>query len=287
MSEQTNDIRGLAQDLVAHGATAREPVTLPDGSMGIVLPDRYTLHKVPPALPKLTVVSAKPVFHDLHSFIEYVNTFKIEGKTRVFAEPGFLSPANSAHIHAIIDYHGPSGGSVEADLGGNSRPSPDHGRHIVSFVPPYSDEWKIWVIESPEGLLQTEFAEFIEENRSDIRFPEAAPLIDLIKAFKASRKVDFNSVVNQTDGSIRIGYSDEAQGGAGYDVPPALRIGIPVYFNGPLYEVNVFMRYRVAPAKVTFTLKPDRADYVENAAFGETLKTFAEATSLTPYIGRA
>lgn len=253
------------------GAANAPTIERPDGGKEVLLPDGYTAHTIPPLEKPLTRIRQGVSFYDCVSFVEYVNRFKNDN-SRIFALPGHLSGDNKASLTAILDYHKPG--------------SPDHGAHVVRYIPKYSEPWKRWTTAPP--MEQGDFAEFIEENRADIRSPEAAVLLDIVSKFKATKKVDYDSVMHQPNGDILIGWSEktEVQGSrTGVNVPTELVLGLPVFFKGDLYQLVMLMRYKLNNGKVAFRIKPDRHEYVEQAAFDEITKAIAEQTSITPYLG--
>jgi uncharacterized protein YfdQ (DUF2303 family) len=261
-------------------ATEQDPIENADGSKTVIVPTGYQLQTIQPPERKLWRVHQNIVLHDANSFIDYVNQHKTSA-TRIFAEPGFIASDKQGVIQAVIDYHE----AIE------SEPSkPDYCAHIATFKPRYSDEWKTWEGVCAEPVDQRELAEFIEENRKDIVTPDAAVLMDIIRTFKASKKVEFDSVTYTNDGSVQIGYSEEVQQrqnvGGMTKVPEKIKVGIPVYFRDEIYGMELFVRFRVAPGKVIFDLKRDRADVIENDAFKRLLALIADATSIGPFTGR-
>jgi uncharacterized protein YfdQ (DUF2303 family) len=256
-------------DIRANSAAGRK-VELPDGSVGVIVPSDMRMSREEPRWPKLERIQQKPTFYDVGSFCAYVNVFKGEG-VRLFAMPSYLGAR--PHVTAIFDYHRPG--------------SPDHSAHAATLHLRHSEEWQTWT--AAETFSQADFAEFIEERRRDITNPTAAELLDMVRQFKASRKVEFDSVLVQDNGDIRVTYDEntEAKGkAAGVAVPAEMKLGIPVYFQGERFEVPVFLRYRLGTGKVSFAIKLDRPDYVENAAFECVLSEIAEATELTAHIGQ-
>jgi hypothetical protein len=252
------------------GRLAAPVIDRPDGGKVILAPEGSERFDIEPRDKELLRIKQSPHVHDLESFVSYVTTFKTSD-TRIFAEPGHLSVDKQPIITAALDYHGPG--------------KPDHLAHRITFRPRYSEPWTRWL--HAKGMSQTEFAEFIEENRGDIRVPEAAQLLDIVRTFKASRKQDFDSVVYQPNGDVMVNYAETTQqAGKGVPVPSELQLGIPVYFRGIVYAVPVFMRYRLADGKVTFALKVDRADYIEEAAFNEITMKIGEQTGVPVHLGR-
>lgn len=258
--------------IAALAARHREAIPTPDGGSAILVPDGYDLKTIPPLDVPLTRIRQSLVFHDLPSFTSYVNTFTQSERTRIFAEPGFLA-GGQAKVTAVLDYHTPD--------------HPDHGTHIATYSPRYSDQWQLWKRVCGPEHKQAAFAELIEEARADIRAPEAANLLDIVRTFKANKKTEFDSVVYQPNGSVLLNYSEQvAQTGTSGALPETMTLGIPVYFRGTIYAVPLFVRYRVGNGGVAFQLKLDRADVIEDAAFSEVAKIIFEVTGIEVYMGR-
>ena len=133
--------------------------------------------------------------------------------------------------------------------------TPMRNQHSLTYRPRYSEEWNLWM--STSNMNQEGFAEFIEENRQDVVEPKAAALLDLARNFRQGEIV----------------------------VPDMITIGIPVYFNGPKYSINLWVRYRVGNNTVSFSLKPDRKDVIEQHAFTEMADRIEETAAVPVYLG--
>lgn len=253
-----------------HAVASRAPAhDIPNGGKIIIIPKGYQAEHVDPLMPAF--IKQSVTMHDLDSFNGYVNRFKSEA-SRIFAEPGFLSGCQ-AKVVAVLDYHDPSAAA--------------HGAHSVTYVPRYSEQWTRWQAACKAPFKQAAFAEFIEEVRGDIMTPDAAQLLDIVRTFKASKRVEFDSVTYQANGDVKLGYEErtEQKGSSGV-LPEQMKLGIPVYFRGTGYAVMVFVRYRVEAGAVVFNLKLDRADVIEDAAFAELTTKVNEATAIDVYLGR-
>jgi uncharacterized protein YfdQ (DUF2303 family) len=253
-------------------AAAGRSIGHDDGRTSFVVPNGYTVETIEPLERKLARIGQGVVVHDVLSFTSYANAFKDAG-SRLFAEPSFLAQCGVAHISAALDYH---------DVG---KPSPV--KHTAVYNPRFSDQWKLWHGACAKPLEQAEFAEFIEENRVDITEPLAAQLLDVVRTFKANRKVSFDSVTYQPNGDVRLGYEDRTeQAGTSGSLPEKLTLGIPVYFRGDLYAVPVWVRYKVGSGAVKFQIKMDRSDLIEAAAFEAVVAKIAADTALPIHLGR-
>lgn len=278
--------------IAALGSMERaQAIETADGGRAVVLADGYQLHKLPPLEQPLTRVKQHVVLHDRDSFIAYVNEFK-RPISRIFAEPGFLSAHSKPVIKAVLDYHNPRGShlSLPTDTTSESlietAPQPEYATHIATYEPRYSDQWKRWTQACAEPLAQVEFAELIEECREDINNPLAAELLDIVRTFKASKKVSYDSVVYRRDGSVKLEYNDHVDKvGSSVNLPEQMTLGIPVYYRGTMFAVGLFIRFKVNSG-VAFNLKMDRADRLEDEAFTELARAIAEATGVPLHIGR-
>lgn len=254
------------------GASKTERVPTADGGHAFLVPEGYKVERLPPLEQPLPRIHQAATFHDLKSFVAYVNRFKA-ASTRIFAEPGFLAGGSGAHATAVLDYHAADGA--------------DYCVHVAKYLPRYSDQWQFWKRTCGPDMKQVAFAELIEEARADIRQPDAASLLDIVRTFKANKKTDFDSVVYQPGGDVKLAYSEQTQQqGSSGALPEAMTLGIPVYFRGTVYAVPVFVRYRVGNGGVTFQLKLDRSDVIEDAAFSEVTAAIAEQTDIEVYLGR-
>lgn len=243
-----------------------------DGGVEMLIPAGAQTVTLPPLDKPLVRIIQSVTMHDRESFTSYVNRYKSED-TRLFAEPGFLT-TQGAHMTAVLDYHA-------------ANSTPMHGAHMAIYRPRYSDQWQRWHKAAQQPMKQAEFAEFIEEHRNDIVDPAAASLLDVVRTFKASKKVEFDSVVYQPNGDVTLAYDEKTQQqGKSGALPELMKLGIPVYFRGTVYSVPVFVRFKVGGGAVAFQLKIDRSDIIEDAAFSELTTAVREATGIEVYLGR-
>jgi len=261
------DLNEMMTHAIAVGAEKREPIDLPAGGKGVLVPQGYQLKELSPVEPVLTRIRGGVTMLDLDSWVSYVNRFKTVD-TQIFASP---DPGSFA-VTAVLDYHNENG-------------LPAHCAHKAVYKPRYAVQWARW---SQIGVMeQVAFAEFIEENRADVQEPAAAVLLDIVTKFKATKKAEYDSVVYQPNGDVMIGWSEKVEAaGKAVPVPTELKLGIPVFFRGTLYAVPAFLRYRLNGGKLTFQVKLDRPEYIEEAAIAEITKAIDEQTGIGVYLGR-
>jgi len=256
------------------GVLRPEVTDIPNGRVGMLVPNTHELQIIRDDVYELPLkrIDQRVSLHDRDSFIAYVNRYK-STKTRIFAEAGFLRSDGKARVIAVFDYH------LNSD-------EPQRWKHVATYSPRYSDTWERWETLCENPIKQAELAEIIEENRVDIVDPSAASLLDIIKTFKASRKVEFNSLTYQPDGGVILNYSEQANAsGQSTVMPEKIQVGMPVYFRGTKYAVDVWVRYRVGGGGVTFQLKRDRPDVIEDEAFDELTVAITTGTEIEVYSG--
>lgn len=266
--EDTATTLETALQIVASRAPSHDT---PNGGKIVIVPEGYRAERISPLEEPLPRIRQAVTMHDRDSFTSYVNRYKNDG-TRIFAEPGFLA-SGVARIAATMDYHTPD--------------KADYGAHVATYSPRYSDQWQRWQKASSVPMKQAEFAEFVEEVRADIVEPDAARLMDIVRTFKASKKVEYDSLVYQSNGDVMLAYDERTeQKGQSGALPETMKIGIPVYFRGTTYAVPIFIRFKVSSGAVQFHLKIDRADVIEDAAFQELTAEVNKATGIDVYLGR-
>lgn len=260
----TNAPTLAAEALLNAGKALGTPFDHPDGGKASIVPVGYTVvrHTDP-----LHHVAQTVVMLDQASFADYINRFKTE-HTRVFAD--YRRP----HILGIIDYH----------TAGNNA---DFAVHRASFTPPWSEQWNRWRGIDGRSMGQGDFAEFLEENYLDIAEPPAAELLDVVANLQAKKNVDFQSGIRLQDGSTQLTYNEkiESKGKGALKVPAEFFLGVPVFFGGAAYKVRVLLRYRISEGALSFIVKLNRREFVEQTAFGDITKAIEEATTIKPYSG--
>jgi len=273
--EDKHDLAQFAETMIGYGANTK-PATFegPDGATHVVIPEGYTLSKIPPLEQPLVRISEASIFHELPSFVSYINRFKLADQTRVFAEPGFCAESGKASVTAVFDYHA-------ADR------RPGRCQHTASYLPRYSDQWLRWKAACRESLKQVEFADMIEELRQDIADPPAAALLDVVRTLKLKKDVEYDSMAYQPNGGVVLAYAEKVSQVTKTGVmPETMTLGIPVFFRGDKFQVPVFIRYKLSQGQLTFQLRLDRPDLIEDTAFADLTSRIANEADTEVYIGR-
>lgn len=188
---------------------------------------------------------------NLDSFIAHVNREKLEHSAVFLNESG-------PRLVAVYDYQQPAAGE------------PRFHEHKAHYAFPLSDEWQAWMGKSGELISQREFAEFLEDQltdvldantvkvRADIDALEHATgghvatpqqLLEVSRGlkFKSNRSYANHEVLSSGDTQFTFEESTSAQTKAGQPltVPTCFVISIPVFRLGAVYALAVKLRYRV------------------------------------------
>lgn len=231
----------------------------------------------------------------LDSFIDHVNRFKDED-TVVFADNNRAAPS----LTAVLDYHH-----------AGSESGARFGKHRSAFAYPLSDEWKAWQAKNAEGMKMIDFAHFLEDRIIDVmpvsliqlgddaklfvdtlggmgKVADPAKLMQLATELSIFESSVVRSANNLSTGEGAIEFQTEHldQQGQKLIVPSLFVLGIPVFKNGPVYQVIARLRYRKAGGSITFYYELWRTDRVFDHAFDESVKAVEERTSALVLLGR-
>lgn len=175
---------------------------------------------------------------DYHSFIAYLELHKEPG-TLIFAQ----LTETSGRFVAVIDYHHAN------DKSSTSNGRPRWGEHRCALEMKHSPEWLRWLAVDGENLGQEGMALFLEDNRLDILEPLAADIIDIAKSISAESGSKFKSAIRLDNGDRKLLFETDTQARAGatgeLTIPEKLKLRMPVFENGPAYEIEAFFRYRL------------------------------------------
>lgn len=233
----------------------------------------------------------RATIHDLESFIEYANRFKND-ESVIFAN------ANTPSLSVVFDYHQTTEEEAESLAG--------HKEHRATYIFPHSDEWKKWVEICGEWVSQEQLGEFLDERIVDVSDPSnlagkaksicellglscASPnrLLELARGLTVHVGAQVKNVVNTGTGECTMHYSDEHtdEKGAPLKIPGIFLITIPVFDQGPAYQIAVRLRYRLNRGQVTWSLQLQQHQMMLNHAFGEACQAAATTTGLPLFKG--
>lgn len=209
---------------------------------------------------------------DVPSFLHYYGRHADEDtETYVNVEHGVITAVLNAH-QAI-----------------NTELEPDDtarwGDHELTLRLAQTPEWVAWTGMDRTFLTQQKFAEFIDDNRADIRKPAAAEMLEVVQQFQALQKVTFKSATILSNGDRRLLYSEETEAGAGANgqlvVPAELELGIAPFEDSEPYAVKARFRYRIQNGALYMGFLLDNADDVRKDAVKTVVAKIQEELKVT------
>ena len=207
---------------------------------------------------------------DFQSFISYVKDFE-EAGTRLFCQ---LTQTGGRFV-AIIDYH------VANDVASKLA---QWGDHVVTLDMQHSPEWQVWTGKNGKEMDQLTMANFLEENRLDIKTPDAATIIEIAQTFEATQGVQFKSALRLPSGDRSLGYEVQTAAKAGekgkFEIPEKIGVQMPIFLNGPEYAMEAFFRYNIGNGTLKLRYELIRPHKFVELALAETRNAIAEQTGL-------
>ncbi|MCG8991789.1 YfdQ family protein [Laribacter hongkongensis] len=211
------------------------------------------------------------VLHDANSFVNYINTHKIDGITSIYCDADYQQ--SKVDLIAIFN-----------DNGTNQTGWRDH---TAAYSPIQSVEWARWTKKNRSTFTQVEFALFIEDNLQDIASVEGMPtgtqMLEMAMNLEANQDSRFKSNIRLQSGGTELAFVQKEDDATLEKMRLFERfsIGIPPFFNGSSFRIDARLRYRVRDGKLTFWFELIREDKVLQAAAEEEISKIAEATTLT------
>lgn len=190
--------------------------------------------------------------------------------TRVYVDTGI----STLQIVAVLNdtsFKGPAWRDARVEL---------HLRKTAAF--------EKWTNINGSMMAQVDFAEFIEENITDIAEPSGADMLEIAQYLHATRKGEFKSALRLSSGQYEFENSEkiEAKVLAGkVAVPEKFTLGIAPFEGCQPFQIPVRFRYRLNDGQLRLGIKLERIESLLDVVIGDVLKVFAEA-GLTVVMGR-
>lgn len=225
----------------------------------VLILDRDQHHKeMEHLLPNPLSINEHVKVVEVDSFVEYWSRYQ-NADSVIFVD----DKANT--INAVFDYHG-------------AEPEWCHHKMTLSLLP--TPEWARWRQYSGKRLGQVEFAEFIQDNMTDVVNPDGATLLEIVTNLSNHRTAKFASNIRLDNGQVQFTYEEELRGAATagqVSIPQVFSLGIRPFARCDAYTVVARLRYRITDEralKIWYELiRPER---VEIDAFEGVLKELTE-----------
>jgi uncharacterized protein YfdQ (DUF2303 family) len=173
------------------------------------------------------------------SFVDYFNRFADTHKSAIFIDEV------NAKFTAILDYHDFS----------ESTQIPGWKKHISTFTPEKTPEWKSWMENDKKSMNQEAFGQFIENNIAEIQEPSGAEMLEIALSIQAKTEVKFSRATRLDNGQLQIAYNEVTNGTAGINgqlkIPEKFTIGLRLFRGGDAYKIEARLRYRIKEGNLT------------------------------------
>lgn len=267
------DYPGQSLDAAIRAAILRDPViTGHDMVQHVLKPKDFDLVPMPdetrvPFWPAGTIT-----VDDRASLSAYVNRFRNTSTSILVAD------IDSNTITARLDWHHEPGATGAVGTGAD--------RHRAKLVLRVSEEFKRW--DAFEGKLhpQADFARFLEENASDIAYPDPATMIEISRDFEATAGHTYKSSTRLDNGDRRMIFTTETNAQNDVIVPQKFSLHIPIWHGEDPDTLTALFRWRATGNAVQFGFEWHRVEYQRRAHFRLIATTAAEETGLPVYFGR-
>ncbi len=242
----------------------------------VVLPDGYSVADLEYLLPTPTRHRAAVSVSDSESFIKYLRTHGSLAECCIYAD--IDAETSRISMQAIINDHGSEPGWRD---------------HRCAFEPKQSVEWNRWMGKNRSNMSQGDFANWLEENLSDIAGVEGMPsgndMLQLALGFERTAEKRLKSKLNLQSGGVRLEYVDDEDKDTrtSMEVFSRFMLGLPV-FDGSTsaYPIEARLKYRERDGKVSFWYELIRPDRVFKTAVTEELDRIMDATGFLMINGR-
>jgi uncharacterized protein YfdQ (DUF2303 family) len=258
--------KAMKPEPIAVGGTERLlflPANEHEGAKIVDL-DQYA----PPLVPRRK--SGTIVVFSVHAFNNILFANKDAGTQRVYLDQNLAGPV----ITGVMNDHGEEG------------PGWRDFRCVIQFRE--TVQWKKWRAIDGKMLSQEDFAEFIEQNITDIFDPPGAQMLEIVTYLQATRSVDFKSALSLSNGQVQLQNieSVDAKVGAGQlAIPAEFTLALMPIQGADTFKIPARFRYRIVDGKLRLGLKLLRIEEVMDQIFDEAVKNIAVGEGVTMIAG--
>lgn len=139
----------------------------------------------------------------------------------------------------------------------------------------------------PETALSEDIGKLVTTLGGKRELATPTKLIELSRGLQVNESSAIREAVKLSSGEGVISFQSEHLDAAGEQlhVPSMFLLAIPVFRNGPLYQVLARLRYRKQPGGLVFWYELSRTDRVFDHAFDEAVEQVRNDTGLPVLLG--
>jgi len=214
------------------------------------------------------------VLHEVASFIEHVNRFKLPNQTTIWANQRDFS------VVAIFD----------DDPAGAELTRAGWRAHRAGYMCPRSPEWLAWTKFEGNEFGQEAFAQLLEDRLEDIAakdgYPKAAELLEMARNLVINQKGTFKKTIDPTSGTGTLVCENE-HGQGSTKIPRAFLLGLSVFEGGEHFAIEARIRFTMANGVPRFAYALHRRAEIERDAFLDVRAQVEKGTALPVFAGMA
>lgn len=188
-------------------------------------------------------------------------------------------------------YADPEARSITAVFNDHRGPTPGWRDHRAVFKAEYTPEFQLWLQHNKQQKTQTDFAEFIEDNFTDLQGADATNLLGVATTIQATSGINFASARRLQNGETQLTYNEVIDAKAGADgalkIPQTFTLGLRIFKNGDAYKLTARLKYRLHAGGVKFWYELERPERAVEDAFKGYIAAVAEKSGYTVLIGEA
>ncbi len=188
-------------------------------------------------------------------------------------------------------YADPDKRSITAVFNDHRGVEPGWRDHRAEFKAEYTPEFEKWMRNDKQPKTQGEFAEFIEDNFSDIAEPGAQVLLDIATTMQAKTDINFSSAKRLQNGQVQLQYTESINATAGangaLEIPKEFALGLRIFKNGGGYKLRARLKYRLNAGSVKFWYELDRPERAVEDAFAGYVDQVREGSEYQVLVGVA
>ncbi|WNM68800.1 hypothetical protein SEA_SOOS_70 [Gordonia phage Soos] len=122
------------------------------------------------------------------------------------------------------------------------------------------EDWRAWHNLSGKAVPQEQLGDYLEDLAHTIVQPSAAEMLEVVDSIRASTKGEFESKIERSSGSVKIGYSQDTTAKAGrkgqLEVPSEILLRLrPWEGHNTFYDVPAHFRFRVRDGELSLSIK--------------------------------
>lgn len=265
----------IAEKLAANVAGALAPRAVGNATI-ITLPDGYTVQDISAVIeatnPHRNRAQGIVNLGDVSSLLAYCKDQYAQELGYIYADP------DARTITAVFNDQ-------------RSTLAPGWRDHRAHFAAAYTPEFTKWMQKNGQQMGQTDFAEFIEDNLTDVQGTDAQNLLTVATTIQATNGINFSSAKRLQDGQTQLTYNEVINTTAGADgqltIPKTFTLGMRIFKNGEGYKLTARLKYRVNSGSVKFWYELERPERAVEDAFTGYVATVREQSGYTVLIGKA